>query len=584
MPVMMLSDWSKGLWTAGPASKAPQGTLTRMVNCQVQDEGTIATRYGCDTFLTLASTVDGAYVASTHFFKDVNGIIYNASGTAIGVTQGGRRLRVTAMPTYGVADDLVLFPMPSGVYMQKYYNGAVSNWGIAAIPVTPIAADGGAAGIPSGTYSYRTAFYNSATLSTSSLSGISNALAVASRQITVSNLPLVCVDSQVTHINIYRSTGSTAASNWYYLDRVVLGSTATYTDNAADIDLGDEIDYSLMSPPTCNLAGRYNNRMILLASTANPRYAYASMPSQPEVFNELYYDLVLDAGDVAQGIVQVGQYAYIWGQNNVYQFSIDQSNLIYIATLRNVPGTPNGRTIATGTQGVYYQGYDGIYLLSGFGQLDFPSAQKMSLNIDALFRSTDRGGLSLINDDSNNSATFVGGRYYFTYYGNDGLWHTVVYNESKQRWKHYTGWQYTAMPTTGAYPLVGLSATVGVQNTDGYTESGVSYTSSCGFTLGLPTTVLHAFRDFRLSATCSGTLTVELWDDQTLIYSVDLNLPVYLNGYFKHSYPLGTYCLQPEIRVSSSSPFTLRWFEVNVDEVRKQVSDYSVSAQANRSQ
>jgi hypothetical protein len=255
----------------------------------------------------------------------------------------------------------------------------------------------------------------------------------------------------------------------------------------------------------------------------------------------------------------------------VYNFQIDTNGIITVAQLPTAVGTVNGRTVALGGQGVYYMAPDGVYLFQGFIPV------LVSDQIDSLFRGTDRGGLSTIADWSQVAASFVGGRYYLSYYGVDGVWHTVVFNERKNRWKHYTGWTWTTSPGLGVFPYVGLPSTVaqalGTQTL--WADNGVAYSSECGFNIPCPMTELNEIRGFRISAQCAGTLTVAFYDTDTLMYSVDLEGYTFADGYEKHSLPNGTYFADPEVRISSDSPFTLRMFEPTLIPVRKNVTDYT---------
>src|SRR5512135_3301081 len=148
-----INSWQYGLWTSGPPDKAPQGTLTRMQNVQVLDEGTVTTRPGCALYLNLANTVDGAYASNQHFFKDANGEIYYQDGTDLGFaqTQHLRHLHAEGMTTFGLPIDPVYF---AGA-MKKYYQGQVSNWGIAVAPAIPTVTVTGSAGNLTGDYVYQ---------------------------------------------------------------------------------------------------------------------------------------------------------------------------------------------------------------------------------------------------------------------------------------------------------------------------------------------------------------------------------------------------------------------------------------------
>lgn len=579
MPKVMIDSWASGLWVAGPPSKNPPGTLTRMKNVLVQDEGTVATRSGASRSLLLPNTEDGIWIASRHFFK-VGSTIYDENGVNLGIAQPGRRIRAAAMATSGVYDDMVFFPYAmKKVYFStvtvihgnlptQYSTSHVSNWGIvSAAPDIPTAVDSGVAGNLTGDYTYKTAFYASATHTLGVLSDVSISVNVTAKKVTVGNLPATCLDAQVDTVNIYRSQGGITGA-WFFVDSVTLG-TATYTDNISDVGLGDVINNAMTGPPACNIAGRYKNTMLALNLLAQPRYVYPSLPSQPESFTSINFELLMDAGDTAQAVVEMGDYAVVFGDRGIYFYQQDQSGLIYTSKAVSGKGTKNGNTVSMGDAGIYFLSDDGVYVLSGMNVV------KVSDNIDALFRGVDRGGLSTIADYAQTDGNFIGGRYYLTYLGTDGDWHTVVFNEKKQRWKHYTGWQYTVAPTTGSLPMIGLTQSVAQHDWNLLTDDGTVFDSELGFNLPSSMTALMDIRYFRVGLQSAGTVTVSFYDNQTLMYSIDLVAPSYNYSYRKHSLPLGTYFMQPEVRFSSSSPFTLKMFEADIDYVRKYEADYT---------
>lgn len=569
---MLINNWTKGLWISGPPCSAPPQTLTRMTNMQVMDEGVVQTRPGSTLVTNLANTVDGVYIAGMHFYKDSIYEVYRDT-TDLGFSQQGtvsnpNYLRVAAMTAFGVLDDIVFFP----VSMKKYWSptGVVSNWGISEIPGAPNLASGGVGNL-SGEYTYKLAFYNSSTKTLGTLSLASTSLSVSGAQIIVSNLPVTCADAQVDKVNIYRTFGGITGT-WYYVDSVNLG-TLTYTDNLGDAGLLDSVDLFYISPLpdlVANAAARYGSRMLLFAIQGNPRFCYASLGSKPEGFLSNVYEQVADAGDTIETAAMIGSYLYVFGQQAVYNFQINPSNIILVSKLPTAVGTVNGRTVSMGGQGLYYCGPDGVYLFQGFTPV------LVSDQIDALFRGIDRGGLSTIADWGQLAGTFVGGRYYLSYYGADSQWHTVVFNERKNRWKHYTGWKYTVSPGLGAYPYAGLASCVAQTGVQGvYTDNGESYWSECGFNVQAPMTELNEIREFRLSAECSGELSVSFYDGVELKYAVSINALTYDMSYRRYSLPNGTYFSAPEVRVSSYSPFTLRMFEAGLVPVRQAETDYT---------
>lgn len=563
--ILRIDNWARGLWTAGPPGKAPQGTLTRMTNVQVMDEGTVATRPGCAPQISKANTTDGVLIGAKHYYKIGTRIYQDMRDT--GIDQAGSQIKAAAAPVVGVVDDIVFFPL----CMKKYYNNVAYNWGIQDTPTACVAADSGVAGNLTGEYTYRLAFYNATTKAISALSPVSNAVNVSSKQVTLTGIPTTCTDSQANRVRVYRNQAA-ITSYWKQVIDLALG-VATYTDNTADAGLGDLVDSNLMVPPTCTMAGRYKNRLLVANPSSNPRFIYSSQASYPEYFSTLLLEQVLEAGDEAEAIIELGDYAIVIGQQSVYTFQIGGSSvnpIIYTAKVIAGRGTLNGRTACMGSSGIYFLSDDGIYVISGL------NVTKVSDMVDALFRGISRGGLSTISSSVFCNGTFVGGRYHLTYFGADDEWHTVIFNEQKQRWKHYTGWHYTVPPVTGAYPLVGLPNAVALYAAkNAKTDGGAAFVSSCGFNLPTVMTALMDLRWFRLGIQSEGQVTVGLYDNEVLKYSTTIEAPTFDDSYHKHGVPLGLYFTQPEVVISSSSPFTLKSFEADVNLVRKYEADYS---------
>lgn len=562
MSVLTIDNWSKGLWTAGPPSKTPPGTLTRMQNMQVMDEGTVATRPGCVVQETLANTLDGAFTANDHFYKLSTGYVYNNS-IALGFYQEGRRLRTAALTTFGLPLDIVFFPM----VMKKYYKGTVSNWGISQVPTTPIASDTGIAGNLTGNYIYKIGFYSSTTKTLGPLSDGTTSINVASKQVLLSALPTEALDAQVDKVRIFRTQGTITAT-WQVLADVDLG-TYSYTDNISDNGLGDIVSNYLISPPRANVAGRYKSRILLLDVVDTPRYCYASEGSFPEQYRANLFEMVADAGDTIEEVVYLGDYSFVFGRKAIYQFQITNQGIIYTSKVLSGRGTLNGRTVAMGGAGIYFWSDDGIYAIQGF------NAVKMSDTVDAVFRGVSRGGLSTIADTTHVAATAVGSRYYFTYLGADAIYHTLIYNELKQRWKHYTGWNWTCPPSSGSYPVVGLDDAIGLYTVSATSDCGSAFTSQCAFSLPTTMTSLMDIRTFRVGLQSTGTVNISFWEDGVPLYSIDLDAPTFGDSYVKHSLPPGVYFMQPEVVLTSDSPFTLKLFEADVHYVRKYEADYT---------
>jgi len=564
---VVLQNWNQGLWTDGPACKAGPFQMTYCVNVTATETGSLRTRPGCARFLSLADTIDGTYVGDAHFFKTSDNKIYRNT-TSLDFYQYGSLLRVADCSTLGVAGDILFFP-----YAMKKYRTGVDKWGIQEVPEAPSASVGDSGNL-SGTYSYRVTYYNSNTRTESPPSGASNTVTVTNQSVNLT-LPTVCTDPQVDKLRIYRNING-IPSSFYYLTSVTLG-TSTYTDNTLDTGLGDPLDLNMFSyPGIVGVCGRYKNRL-LYSTTTEPRYIYYSYSKYPEKYNPLMTEQVLATGDICVAIHSSGDYGYVFGKQAVYIIQITANDILqFIRT--DIGRGCVGQTVATGSLGVYFVSNDGIYLIDGL------SAIKVSQPIDALFRGIDRGGLSTIKNWDTIKGVCVAGKYYMTYEGNDNQWHTLVLDEQSlvqrmgARFEHYTGWRYVTKPLSGTFPVVGLPNSVGLQGWDYIYDDDQTIFSACGLNLTLAPTMLTDVRQIRLSVECQGTLALELWDADQLKFSTTLTNVRFSDGYQKVNTPIGVYFLQPELRVSSNSPFELRFVEADLYGVRYEAREAWESA------
>ena len=152
----------------------------------------------------------------------------------------------------------------------------------------PMTAAVGAAGVLTGTYSYKVSFIFEGNTSRESTAKPSNGIAtviLASQQGSLSNIPTGTSNgiSGVTARNIYR-TRAVDATRWYYVATINDDTTTTYTDNTADasLELREAPNNNGTSPPTQYIA-IWRDRCFTARSRLGQSYLYYSANAGDEV-------------------------------------------------------------------------------------------------------------------------------------------------------------------------------------------------------------------------------------------------------------------------------------------------------------
>lgn len=166
---------------------------------------------------------------------------------------------------------------------------ATTRVGIDAPTAAPTVA-AGAAGNLSGKYQWRVTF-ESATHE-SSPGPVSSQLTLTGQQADLTGVP-TSTDTQVTKRNIYRIGGT--VPEWRFVGSINDNSTTTFTDNIADVNLGETLGFDRDPPPT-EITQFIEHKQRLLGIAGNK--IYISNYQEPEGWNVANYLTVGGASDI----------------------------------------------------------------------------------------------------------------------------------------------------------------------------------------------------------------------------------------------------------------------------------------------
>jgi hypothetical protein len=228
----------------------------------------------------------------------------------------------------------------------------------------PTAADSGTGGNLNGTYLYRTTWSN--TIQETGAGPISASVAVVNHSINVSNLPTTPADSQFTTLNLYRLGGTSAI--WQLAASWALASIpATYTDNTADNQLGQQLIITRDVPPVFWTIASHKDRLFGFGSPTDPTGLWYSN------FNEPWgYDLVNQyipigrnsVNDYAQNLASVGSLLILLKKQTVWALYGDDPTSFIYRKLFDV-GCIAPRSMAVGMGVIFWVARDGVWMFDG---------------------------------------------------------------------------------------------------------------------------------------------------------------------------------------------------------------------------
>ena len=195
-------------------------------------------------------------------------------------------------------------------------------------------------------------------------------------------------DAQATHWEMWRRNVLLGDGFWHFVRRATV-ATASQTDDLADTALGEALlDIYHIPPASKFIFGPFDNRCFFIGMTnvtsgsgeEEAPYAFRwSESGYPESCPFTNYGLAGDPVDTIQGGCIWAESIILFTKSRVYRVRGLQGT--YIASPTEAPeGTLSPYSIAPSPHGVFYKGYDGVYLFTG------GTAVNISTEIEPLFR------------------------------------------------------------------------------------------------------------------------------------------------------------------------------------------------------
>ena len=273
---------------------------------------------------------------------------------------------VGSIPDFAQVDNTLFFA--NGVVAPRAWNGSsLSTAGPASKSPTPTAAVNTSSGQLNGSYTWKLISVDGSETRTAG-STTSNVIQLQDEQ---ANLSWTAdSDTDITGYELYRTTGT--GTNFYFVTFIDGRTTASYTDNASDLDVLSNrlLEEHGDAPPTGSyLCEQHKQRLWWGRTDANPRRVQWSDPGQPDqvgINNYLDFTDQSSVGDILtalygdfEGMLVAFQERSIWTVSGSGQIVSDIMG--WVRTKSNaVTGTVSQRSVIAVPAGAVYTDASGM--------------------------------------------------------------------------------------------------------------------------------------------------------------------------------------------------------------------------------
>lgn len=243
----------------------------------------------------------------------------------------------------------------------------------ASLGVTPIQSGGptatpsgaaGAAGNLSGSYYYRFT-YVGATQETSA-GPISAVVTVTNKHVTVTGIPASIPDPQYTHIGLYRLGGT--LSVWEEVTATINAGDASFDDNVADQNLGQDLVITRDPPPTGGFyITSHKQRLWIFGQPNDPTGLYFSNYDEGwgwDQTNQYFAVGETTVNDFAQGTASIGSVLMCFKLKTTHAVYGDDPTSFIERKLFDI-GCISPRSIISVLGVVFWASADGIWMFDG---------------------------------------------------------------------------------------------------------------------------------------------------------------------------------------------------------------------------
>lgn len=366
--------------------------LALALNADFRQKGVVRSRDGRASIYTSQGT---------DLIGSANGDLYSVgtdiyqNGTALGST-------ITDATAVGVAK---LWNVSTEVFLVSAQNNykaegsTVYLWGITAPTVAPTvtAAAGGSMADGDYYYKYTYARYIAGTLvHESNPSPVSSVVTLGGGNNQVSFTGTAPSDTQVTHINVYRTfVNGPSGSDEYFFDQSITLPTVTATSTNTDAQLGSLVETDNDPPPTTGLTsiagpGAYNTIFV-----AYSNIIAFSKGNRPEAFPPDYEIEVGVPFQTIQALIDWAGLVYVFTKTAVFFIQGTDADSFFPIRTQASRGLIARKAVVATEKGILYLAYDGVYAFNGQSEVKL-TADK----VDPLFRGETINTLAPINRDA----------------------------------------------------------------------------------------------------------------------------------------------------------------------------------------
>ena len=364
MAVLKIEDFSGGLWLAASEDDPPENCCSRFRGVDKGSRKAAKSRKGSDV-LEASHDADAIIYFSGHWYSAINGQLYRDFTTlgASGLSSSGLRMSfAVANPTPGNYVSW-LYCCNAGNQGYAVNSTTVRKWGIDKPTTVGLvsAAGTGTNMDPTTNYGYCYTYYNASTACESNPSTPSWGSSTAGGACTFSGMAS-SGDSQVTHKNIYRTTGG--GSTFYY-HSTISDATNTLDDQTGDDYLSNTIVNENNADPGASFQSCCYFKTTMFWLYVDSGRIYYSRPGYPESV-EGFITLGSYKHDGPQKLIAFGGDLYCVCRYSVYQIYGDNPWLSRY--LGGIAGTKDPESVVTTPQGVFWVAHDGVRVFTGGSQ------------------------------------------------------------------------------------------------------------------------------------------------------------------------------------------------------------------------
>ena len=228
--------------------------------------------------------------------------------------------------------------------------------------VTPTGSGSGWGG-SAGDYSYVYAYRNTKDGTESLIGPIVTATMAATHDTAeITGLPSTCPsdDDQIDQIRIYRRDAG--ATTYRYLGDVDYGTT-TYSDDGSSTAANDPLDSYRGHVPEARYCEVYKNRLWFLNANGASSALYYSEASTLQFPGANVIQVDRDDGDEGTGIIAAFGGLIVFKERSIHYLTGEGNTTFAVNKIVDNIGCVSGQTVVQAPGGVYFLGYDGVYVM-----------------------------------------------------------------------------------------------------------------------------------------------------------------------------------------------------------------------------